>query len=177
MAYEKNQIVPVTGRNIYIDDHNRTIYYNKKSKVGYVITQDKAPQFRSYSFRFGAGIGAAALFLVFNLPALLAVVFGLAVTLVLDYRFKHSYLESCTQITNFKPTEKIQYIETLSQDDEKKILIKIVLYFALTILLPLNSIQQKHETYILVIVSLIALGSFVMGINHIRALVTKKKSK
>lgn len=175
MAKQNSQYVPVTGRNIYVDDRDRTIYYNKKTKIGYVITQDKAPGYRTYAYRWGAGIGVIALFIAFELPLPLSIIFGLAVSLVLDYRFKHSYLEGLTQIRNFKPKEKMSYIETLAQEDEKKIILKVVLYVALAILLPLNSIQQKHDTLIFVIVSLVGIGCLVMAVNQVRALLFKKK--
>lgn len=127
------------GRNIYIDKKKRTIYYNKRTHKGYVISPGSERTFQVWSSRLALAVILAIFVEFFFLKGMWYVSIGLGVLtyVFLEYKYQ-KLLNSFPMIQEFDtdtaiPTEKTEITQT-----KPKLAIKAVLYVALGILLILN---------------------------------------
>ena len=76
---------------------------------------------------------------------------------------------------DFKPKKRIGLVESAADDTKNRILLKVLLYFALAVLIILNAYQQKFTGFMLGLNYLISVFGVVFGIIQIMAFVKKGK--
>lgn len=165
------------GFNIYHDHKNRTIYYNRFNKKGYVIRLDDMRLYRVYSARFIIALAAAVLLFTFTdtflaIPAI-AIGLGVIVYAVMEYKFR-MLLRGCTMLANFNPKEAYGQFQILSIDAMGRLVTKIILFLALGVLLILNAYDQGYEGAALFISWVFAAYAAIEAIVQIIAIYYKK---
>ncbi|MDH6366500.1 MULTISPECIES: hypothetical protein [unclassified Breznakia] len=168
--------IVLNGRNIYYDKHNRAIYYNKRTKTGYIIPNELTSRYQALSYRYTIGLIAfvfcQSLF-NFNIWMSLLVAVGGYGYMEWNYR---KFLSRTTQIKSFNPSNARPSVSEAKNIDTGGLILRVCLYIALSILLIINVFLGKYlETNIL-----IAIASFVisalsgyMAVRYILALVKK----
>lgn len=172
---QKNKI---TGRNIYIDKHERTIYYNKMKRQGFVIKPGTETQFRAFYHRYILGfIAIVFLEILFLHNLMISIPFGVAAIIYMEFKWR-KLINSYTMIQDFEPNEHRNSFEYIIGLDTNALILRIVLYIALSVCLVLNiyTNPEIEKSMLLVIASYIvaALGLY-MAARFIYALSKKKK--
>ena len=163
----------VGGFNIYHDDKNRTIYYNRLSKRAYIIKPNDFNTFRTYSMRIFLALAVIVVLFSFSdtflANPLFAIGVGELVFVVLQVKF-NGFLNRCTSIANFDTKHAYGYIQLLAIEETRRIWMKILLFTALAVLVVYNSYQQQYELLSMIITWLLALYAFVQVIFQFVAL-------
>lgn len=168
----------VTGRNIYIDKHDRTIYYNKRKRQGFVIKPGTETQFKAFYNRYILGfIAIVFLEILFLHNLIFSIPLGVAAIIYMEFKW-HKLIDSYTMIQDFEPNEHRSSFDYIIGLDTNALILRIVLYIALSVCLVLNiyTNPEIENNMILVIASYIvaALGLY-MAARFIYALSKKKK--
>lgn len=174
---KKSREATLTGRNIYKDGLNRYVYFNPRTRVGYVITEEKMAKYTTLNFRYFLGFVAAVLLytLEWGLNIFLCGAIGIAVILVFEFTFRSKFLPSCIQIMEFVPEHKFTRIQMMSQETVARQSLKIALYIAFAILFVLNAHDQKFSDVMIGISYFVALLGIGMAILQGTAIAYKKK--
>ena len=126
----------VGGFNIYHDDKNRTIYYNRLSKRAYIIKPNDFNTFRTYSMRIFLALAVIVVLFSFSdtflANPLFAIGVGVLVFVVLQVKF-NGFLNRCTSIANFDTKHAYGYIQLLAIEETRRIWMKILLFTALAV--------------------------------------------
>ena len=165
----------IGGFGVYRDDRGRPVYWNRWNKTAYVISGKTKP-FRTYSSRFFLGFIAGALTYVFNLPIPLCIAIGIAVYVVMEYKFR-SFLKTLPEIKNFNPKNNIGKIEAESKMDTYKIVLKIGLAALMIVLIYLNAKQQGFTGFFLYMNYGLCAIAAILCIMEIRALILNLNNK
>lgn len=170
----------VTGFNIYKDNHNRDVYYDRFTKEGYIINSSDVKQFNFYAKRFIVPVVVFALLYTLNiggfefgyLGAGVAAVFSI---LAMEFVFRFRFLKTLTRIPNFRPTSKENYFDQLSESASKPmLLLRTLLYVALGSLLLVYAYQQHFSTFEWIVCGIISIIAIAAGIFHLIAAFRKK---
>lgn len=169
----KPQANIIGGFNIYHDDKNRTIYYNRFSHQAYIIKPQDFNTFRTYSMRFFFALALVIVLFSFSdtflANPLFAIGVGVIVLLILQVKF-HFFLNRCTSINNFDTKRAYSHIPLLAMEEPRRILLKILLFGALAVLVVFNSYQQQYEGLSLIVTWLVAAYALFQVIVQIVAL-------
>lgn len=165
----------ISGRNIYKDKHNRYVLYNKKSQIGYVIPQDKFNQYQAYSNRYMMGVVAAILIVTFELSIFIGIGVGVALTGILEMRYRTSFLPNLTQLSNFNIGESRSKIQIAAEQTTGRLSLLAILYVVFGGLLVTQAYVGKMEEYMIYICWGIAAITVYMSINNIRVILYKSK--
>lgn len=165
----------IAGRNIYIDDKGQTIMYLSSNKTGYLLKEKDVKNFTLYHNRLALAIALFMLLITFVGDLRIALIAGLALLGVLEYRFRQVWLPTLPQYPDFVPSKKKTFIEGLvSANNKPRCILLAVLYAAFGILLVANGIVSSSPTYIIVLEVLMMLACLYMSARYIIA-VTKMK--
>lgn len=164
----------VSGRNIYTDSHGRTVFYSSMRKQGFVVKAGTETAFKAFSNRFLVGFIAIVFLeifflhnLIFSIPA------GIGVYAYMEYRWR-KLLNSYTMIQDFKPDEHESSFQMIVNMDTGAIVLRSVLYIALSICLILNiyvtpeiesSILLTVSSYFLSVLALYMAGRYIYAIS------------
>lgn len=167
MVKTKKDVV-LTGANIFYDKHNRAVYYNKRSQVGYVIPKELEGKMQPLMYRYIIGI-IVFIFceILFKLNIFLSIGLSIVSIVFLEYRFR-TMISSFPRLKNFTPDTSKKASEELSQLSGGALVLRIMLYFALGILLIVNLFitEGMLENTALVIASIVvAIAAAYMGIR------------
>lgn len=169
----------LAGIHIYKDDHNRYVYYDVFSHSGYVI--NNVQSYRGYANRFMLALVAGVLLYTFDLGTwkpFIAIGAALLIYIIMEIKFR-SFLKRQTLILNFQPKERPPRVLTAASEEKKKLILKIILFLAFSILiivLPFVSTTQQYDIYMKVACVLIGIGALGICIFHIYALFYKNKN-
>lgn len=164
----------LAGIHIYKDDHNRYVYYDIFSKVGYVISNPQS--YKAYSNRFILGVIAAILVYTFELGPWLAIGAGILAYGLMEFKFR-SFLKKQTMLMNFQPKKRTPKIIMAASDKKGKILLRIVLFLAFAILIVLLAfVEEKYDIYMKAACILVGIGALYMSIFNVYALIYKNKN-
>ncbi len=173
----KPQTSIVGGFSIYHDDKNRTIYYHRFSKRAYVIKPGDFQLYRTYSMRFFLALAVVVVLFSFSdsflANPLFAIGVGIIVFAVLQVKF-NGFLKRCTSIANFDPTNAYGHIQLLAMEENKRMILKIVLFLALAVLVIYNSYQQQYELLSMVITWALAIYALFQVVVQFIALNYKR---
>ena len=168
----------ITGRNIYKDDLDRTIFYSSMRKQGFVIRPGTENAFRAFSNRFLVAFIAIVfldIFLFHNL--LFSVPIGIVAFGYMEYRWR-KLLEGYTMIQNFDVSKSKKSFEVIVAMSTPDLLLRFVLYIALSICLVLNIyVTPEIEASITLTIATYVISAFTlyMGIRYVYAITQKKK--
>lgn len=176
MAKKQDKDIVLAGRNIYIDDHDRYVYYSKSTNTGHIIKQIDAKEYLTYSKRFFFGLLAGIVIYAFLENLMIAAVIGIATYAVLEYRFRSKFLPRLPEVKNFVPERHLKRIEVIASDEVKRLLLKAFLFIALAVLLPLRAMEMNAEGLNLYLFYIIAVGAVIYAIIHLYAIYYKKQN-
>ena len=163
----------LAGMHIYKDDHNRYVYYDVFSHVGYVINNTQS--FKAYSNRFILGLIAGILVYTFDLGYLLAVGAGLLAYGFMEFKFR-SFLKKQTMLMNFVPKKRTPRIIMAASDKKGKILLRIVLFLAFAVLIVLLAfVEEKYDIIMKAACVVVGIGALYMSLFNVYALIYKNK--
>lgn len=136
MIYNKNENT-LRDKNIYIDKKNRLIYYRPKTKQGFVIAPGTEQSFYNFSQRFIYAVLAAIFFYLVVNNYLISAAIGIITFAFLQYKFT-KIINTYPMIQNFDLSNCRSTIEAVKPETKGKIILKFVLYMAVSVLLVLN---------------------------------------
>ncbi len=179
MKNNKNKI-PLSGKNIYVDKKNRNVYYNKRTKQGFIINEQLESSFKTFSNRYIIGFVTFALvqFLVLenNVSPIIAIVAGLAAFALCEYKYR-KVLNTCPMIQNFDFEKATKSIKDLKNVNKNVIILRSVLYLLLSVLLIANifvSEAIKESAFTSGISLLISLIAAYVGISYLISVFKQK---
>ena len=120
---------------IYIDKHNRYVYYQKKQKRGIVIPSEDLRKWNLYRSRYFMPIVFG--FLLYSLaPEYLyfEIIGAVALLVYLEYAYRKA-LNNYVTIENFEPDESQSPRHRLDDAPKSKLIVLVILYLAMTVLL------------------------------------------
>ncbi len=168
----------ITGRNIYKDDLDRTIFYSTMRKQGFVIKAGTENAFRAYSNRFLVAFIAIVFLDIFLLHNLLfSVPLGIAVLAYMEYRWR-KLLDTYTMIQNFDISKNKKSFEVIIAMSSQDLILRFVLYLALAVCLVLNIyVTPEIEASIVLTIASYLLSAFAlyMAFRYVYALTKKGK--
>ena len=166
----KNREIVLQGRNIYRDKHNRFVYYQKRTKTGFVVSADKLSKFQFLNARYVLGICVIALAYSFHLGIVWSSALGIAIMLVMELMFRFQMLPSLTQIPNFDVTGKPGQLENLANSLSRgRLYLLSVLYVVFAVLFVLLGFENDYDQAYWILVAIVCLGCAYFAIIHIRA--------
>ena len=133
-----------TKAHLFVDEKNQVVYYDYSNRIGYYIPKEQMNKYYAFSNRFMISILVAILAVNLFLPLGWSILVAILLDVVLGMFFYKSYLPSLRKNDKVK-LEKLQpYKREIKKDENPtKQMIKIVLYFAFSILLVLNVFEKK----------------------------------
>lgn len=175
-----NNTPALSGHNIYKDKHGQTIYFNKRTRVGYVIPEKDFSKFQILQMRYVFALVVAVLLYSMthiNYWLTAFVLIAVAVGMELTLRFK--VLPSYTQYQNFQPEKGESQLDLMVKEGRNKLLLRTCLLILLSILLIVNLFTMDGEpTIILIICSVImSIGSLIYAGFQIRGILYIQKQK
>lgn len=174
---KKQSVIALSGRNIFKNSKNQTIYYSKRKNIGYVIPESDFNQFRTMQNRYVLGAIVAIFLNIFaDISYLISGIVGLIVILILEYHFRSKLLAKYTQFANFVPEKTKSTMDILADEDRNRLILKTVLWFALSVLLILNLFSLENKDNLIIGASvLFSIYAFYVGILQVRAIIKKGK--
>lgn len=162
----------LAGMHIYKDDHNRYVYYDVFTHVGYILNDIQ--KYKGHSSRFIVALIIGILAYSFDLHAMISIGIALVAYLFMEVRFR-MFLKKQSKILNFKPKQRPPRLLTAASEETKRIYMKIVAYLLfgiLIILLPFS--EDGYDDFVkglCVVIGIVAIG---VSLFHVRALFYKK---
>lgn len=167
----------LTGRNIYIDKRNRTVYYDVFTKIGYVIPPEDERKMFLYKNRLAIILFAAILTIdtVFNI--IVAAILGIALFLIIEAYYRFFIFKKFKVSSSFDREKRKSQLKTIVETNEKgKSIILIGLYIAFSILVIINAYSQNYTIWVMILSYAFSLFGVYSASIHIIA-ITKMKNK
>ena len=168
-----NQAANVRGLNIYKDAYGRSIFYDRLTNVGYLITPKDANLYVLYSKRFIIPIFIFVLIFEstiagFTLGFTESICVCFAVIMMMEILFRFHYLKGLTMIPNFKPTVKEDFMTRMTKDIPKGMLLfKSILYFILAVLLVLLAYSENYAMELFTLCVIVSSIVVMIGIIYL----------
>lgn len=173
-AQEENLKGSISGLHIYKDERNRPVYYDVFSKTGYILSNNEA-RYKQYSMRFMMGIIGFILMMLFNMPILVDFAVGIAVYIFMEVKFR-KFLKTLVRIENFKCDEKMKSQQSIKTLDTNKVVIKMILLIALSVLIIINAQNEGYTGWLLYLNYVISILSFIFALYHAKELISRKQN-
>lgn len=155
------------GLNIYKDNKGRTIYYNPIKKQGYFINHEYLKAFQITRYRFVIPLIAFILIYSFIDNTIISIAIAAISYIVLALRLYISILPKLSPVPNYKPEQKISYVQRISEQETSKIILKAILYLAFGILTFINAFVAHYELYLIIISGIIAIVAIGVAFCHL----------
>lgn len=176
MATTKKSVI--AGYNVYLNEHKQKILLDPLTKVGYLVREDDYQRFNLYHNRWALAIAIGAIAYSITTKVSIGLLIGIAFGLFQEFRYRHSWLPSMTQYPNFKPKNKVTFIQgLLEQNKVWDCLLLGILYIAFGVLLVVNGYMIKSSTVILVLEYVIMAWTIFRGIQYFIAFANMIKKK
>ena len=163
----------VSGMHIYKDERGRPVYYDVFSKSGYILTNNE-DRYKQYSMRFMMGVIGFVLMMLFNMPVIVDIVVGLGVYGFMEYKFRQ-FLKTLVHVENFKCNEKMKSQQSIKTLDTNKVIIKMILLIALSILIVINAQNEQYTGWLLYLNYMISVLSILFALYHAKELISRKQ--
>lgn len=163
----------VSGMHIYKDERGRAVYYDVFSKTGYILANNEA-RYKQFSMRFMMGIIGFVLMMLFNMPIFVDVIVGLGVYGFMEYKFRQ-FLKTLVHVENFKCDEKMKSQQSIKTLETNKVIIKMVLLIALSILIVINAQNEQYTGWLLYLNYVISILSILFALYHAKELISRKQ--
>lgn len=175
MATRTYKASDITGKHIY-QSNNRTIYSDYFMKdFGYVITDDEAEHYHSYSLRLFESILAFALLLfVTNSNVLLSFGISILAYVVISLLFYFKFLKKLPKIENFKKEKKDNYIVANAKDMSKaRLLVLSIILVVTTICVIYYPIYNNYDGAVKILLFCIGIATGIFTLMNIASLIYK----
>jgi uncharacterized membrane protein len=156
----------VSGWHVYKDERGRAVYYDIFSKTGYILANNEE-RYKQFSMRFVMGLIGFILILMFNMPIWLCVLAGVGVYAFLEFRFR-KFLATLPRIEKMKSEASIKTLET------NKVILKMVLLIALSVLIVLNAQNERYTGWMLYLNYVISALALIFALYHAKELISRK---
>ena len=159
---QPKETIRLSGRNIYTDKQNRTIYYDWVTKKGYLVGSKDAQAATFYKNRI-----AAILFAATFLTVTQAVVAGAVMLAAAEIAYRRSFLKKLEPVEDVDFERRVTALQYIVNEKSKgQTLSLAVLYLLAAVLVVLNALDQKYGTGLLVLSGLIALIALYFSVLH-----------
>ena len=162
----------VSGWHVYKDDRGRAVYYDVFSKTGYILANNEE-RYKQFSMRFVMGLIGFILILMFNMPIWLCALVGVGVYAFLEFRFR-KFLATLPRIENFKCNEKMKSEASIKTLETNKVILKMVLLIALSVLIILNALNERYTGWMLYLNYVISALTLIFALYHAKELISRK---
>lgn len=164
---QPKETIRLSGRNIYTDKQNRTIYYDWVTKKGYLVGSKDAQAATFYKNRFAVILIAAILFAATFLTVTQAVVAGAVMLAAAEIAYRRSFLKKLEPVEDVDFERRVTALQYIVNEKSKgQALSLAVLYLLAAVLVVLNALDQKYGTGLLVLSGLIALIALYFSVLH-----------
>ena len=176
MAQNKNNNKGnISGRNIYLDRHGQTVYYDWLTKNGYLIDKKVEGKFYVYKNRLVLVLIIIILFSEYFPSWVHAVIAGIAIYLMAELLFRFRFLPSLSQTSKFNRENRQTLLRTIIDSKEpRKAILRAVLYLAFAVLIVVNAWMMEASIAVLVVSALLSVMACYCVIINLIAL-TKMK--
>lgn len=141
---------PIAGHNIYLNEHNQKVLFDPITKTGYLIRETEAQKFTLYHNRWILALAIGILVYSFTDKIPLSILTSFLYGAIQEYRYRKVWLPGLTQYPNFKPKNKVAFIQGLIQQNKIwDCLVLGIAFLTFGILFVINGIQ-KHNGPILI---------------------------
>ena len=121
MAQNKNNNKGnISGRNIYLDRHGQTVYYDWLTKNGYLIDKKVEGKFYVYKNRLVLVLIIIILFSEYFPSWVHAVIAGIAIYLMAELLFRFRFLPSLRQTSKFNRENRQTLLRTIIDSKDTK---------------------------------------------------------
>lgn len=166
----------IVGFNIYKNDKNQNIYYNRFNKKGYLIDDKHINEFNLYNKRYFLAIAGAILLSSFTNKVILSIFVAIILIIFTEFWFYRNFLPKLTQFENFKTNIRINIISQIKDSHSKgKLLLKTFLFIAFGVLLYLHSQEKQLMGANLYLVYVVSFLSICLGFLHLFLYFNKSK--
>lgn len=159
----------LTGPDIYRDTHGNLIYYNKKKNIAYKIPAASENAFAMYRSRYALVlILFTFLYILFNLNLYVSLAVSVAAAFFMEWRYKN-FLRQMPQSSGFMKKGRITPINETVQLTKGALILRVALYWALSVLLVVNTFVSENvagNRTITVISYGVAVASAYMGLKY-----------
>lgn len=176
MAQNKgNNKSNISGRNIYLDRHGQTVYYDLLTKKGYLIDSKVEGKFYVYKNRFILILIVIILCSEYFPSWIHAVIAGIGICLVAEILFRFKFLPSLRQTTKFDRENRQTMLKSIIDSKEpRKAILRAILYLAFAILIVINAWIMEADIAILIVSILLSIMACYCVIVNLIALVKMK---
>lgn len=162
--------IRLSGQNIYIDNKKRTIYYDRLTKKGYIISKKTENQALFYKNRFAILFFAAILFAGTFLTWLQSAVFFAVSILLAEYKFRKSFLKKLEVVSDIDFEKRLSPLKYIIANKEKnKVLMLSILYLLFAILVFLNAYIEGYKSALMIFSILLSVFGIYCSVLHIMA--------
>lgn len=175
MAVRSLKASELTGKNIY-QLKNKTVYSDFFMKnYGYLITDEEADHYHSYSLRLFESIFAFALLLfVTKSNVLISFFISLAAYFIISLLFYFKFLRSLPRIENFKKEKKDGYIVSTAKEMSKgRILAITIILIIFTMAIIYYPINNGYEGIFRVLLFGIGIATGIFALVNLMSLLYK----
>lgn len=165
----------ITGRNIYLDNHGQTVFYDVLTKKGYIIDNKVESKFYLLKNRFFLIAIAIILLGEYFSNWIQAVIAGAAICILAELYFRFMFLKSLRETTKFDRGKRQTMLKaTIESNEPRKVLLRAVLYCAFAILIVANALMMKADIAIIVISILLCVAASYCAVINVIALIKMK---
>jgi len=166
-------------QNIYLDKHNRYIYFDKKNKTGIIIPEIDLRRWQIYKMRYLIPILVGYLvYNIFSFPIWIAVISAIVLLIFLEFSYR-KMIKDYVIINNYQPEEEFNRQAEIAKEERWKVILRAILYLTLAVLLIVFIFVEERELItidnaIIVVVALYCFYNFFLNFKTILSSSEKK---
>ena len=164
----------LSGKDIYRDSHGNIIYRNEKKGIDYRIPKNKENTFATFRSRYAlALICFVFVYILFGLNLWLSIGISVAVAVFMEWRYR-AFLKNLVHSNARK--DRLKPVDETIELSQGALVLRIVLYFALTVLLIINTFVSDNvigNKPIIVISYMVAILAAYIGIRYVAMAIRK----
>lgn len=166
----------LTGRNIYLDKRNRTVYYDIFTKNGYVIPKEDEKKMFLYKNRLPIVLLASILSIDTFFDVTIATIFGVVLFIAIELFYRLSIFKKFKISSSFTREKRKSPLNAIIEANEKgKSMILVGLYIAFSVLVIINGYRQDYSIWLMILSYGFALFAVYSAIIHVIAITKMKK--
>lgn len=167
--------IRLSGRNIYTDKKNRTIYYDRLTKRGYQIEKKDENKIIFFKNRLVIILFAAILCAGTFLTVPQAVLAGVLLFALVEVYYRSSFFKKLQPVEDVDFEKQVSPLQSiLANKSKEKVITLAVLYAVFSVLVLLNAWDQQYSAALTLLSAGISLVGLYFCVLHVIAL-TKMK--
>lgn len=164
---QQKESIRLSGRNIYTDKQNRTIYYDRVTRKGYLIEGRHVQAAAFYKNRFVIAVIAAILLAATILTPIQSVIAGAVMLVLAELAFRLSFLKKLEPAENIDFEKRVSALQYIVEEKGKgRVLSLAVLYLIAAALVVLNALDQQYDTPAMILSGCVALIGIYFSVLH-----------